>query len=253
METPRSTYRERKPIAQLSPFIHSFWTHQNGSDSPETITIVPDSYFKIVFLVQDDRILTYFMTGLWFEPRDFTFPPHSTSYGCRLKILAPEYLLQEEVASIAESLKPLDLSYLNISEMRSLSFDEIVVRWQKDFLKIKSNRDIHPQKIRLCNLLDEMNGAISATEVSRQIYWSSRQINRYLNKYLGTSLKKYLNVQRCYKAYIQIREGRFFPEDQYSDQSHFIREIKKYTGHTPRILYELKNDRFVQLKNIKQK
>jgi AraC-like DNA-binding protein len=98
-----------------------------------------------------------------------------------------------------------------------------------------------------------MEGDISAEEVSNQIFWSNRQINRYLNKYLGVSLKKYLNIQKCYAAYIQIREGRFFPEKGYYDQAHFIREIKKHTNQTPKELYQEQNDRFIQLKNIDKK
>ena len=98
-----------------------------------------------------------------------------------------------------------------------------------------------------------MKGNISASEVSQQIYWTNRQINRYLNKYLGVSLKKYLNVQKCYEAYIQIREGKFYPEGDYFDQAHFIREVKKHTGQTPKALFEKQNDRFIQLKNIKRK
>ena len=98
-----------------------------------------------------------------------------------------------------------------------------------------------------------MNGNISASEVSRQIFWTNRQINRYLNKYLGVSLKTYLNIQKIYEAYTHVADGKFFPEQDYFDQAHFIREIKKHTGETPRTLHKHKNDRFIQLSNVIRK
>ena len=82
--------------------------------------------------------------------------------------------------------------------------------------------------------------------------WSNRQINRYLNKYIGVSLKKYLNVQRVYAAYIHIREGKLKPSARFYDQSHYIKQIKQHTGHTPGQLYKEIDDRFIQLKHIQK-
>ena len=100
---------------------------------------------------------------------------------------------------------------------------------------------------------DAMNGNITATEASNQIYWTNRQINRYLNKYVGVSLKKYLLIQKCYQSYLQIRKGDFYPDKGFYDQPHFIREIKKHTGETPTSLNEKQNDRFIQLTRIIKK
>ena len=120
-------------------------------------------------------------------------------------------------------------------------------------MKNLDQKKIQPKKLQLSQLVYLMNGNISAEEVSNQINWSNRQINRYMNKYLGVSLKTYLNIQKCYTSYIQIREGRFFPDNGYYDQAHFIREVKKHTGKTPKELYEKQNDRFIQLKMIQKK
>ena len=251
--TKKSTYKEIKPSHELQEFVHSFWMHKNHSDKFVAATIFPDSYFKIIFIVKNSEIINYFMTGLWSEQKEFSFPPNATVYGCRLKLLAPEFLIGNEIASIQNKLKQLDLSYLNIENFNLSEFETIVKQWEVELLKIKSEKIIPGNKMRLSQLLYKVNGDISAFEVSEQIYWANRQINRYLNKYLGVSLKTYLNIQKCYDSYIQIREGRFYPEKDYFDQAHFIREVKKHTGKTPRILNELQNDQFIQLKNIQKK
>ncbi len=248
-----SKYRELKPVEELTDFIHSFWAHKNLTDKPEQMTIFPDSYFKIVLIVRDQKIISYFMTGLWTDEKPVTVPARATTFGCRFKILAPEFLLNREIASILQKYEQLELQHLNVDTFDLLSFETIVSQWQHELLKRKPSKTISGNKLRLSQLLYKMKGSISATEASEQIYWTNRQINRYLNKYLGVSLKKYLNIQKCYEAYIQIREGKFYPEKDYFDQAHFIKEVKKHTGETPKTLHEKQNDRFIQLKNIKRK
>lgn len=249
----KSLYREIKPIRKLENVVHSFWMHQNISENPEPNTIIPDSYFKIVIVVQDKKVEKYFMTGLWTNEKTFVTPPNAINYGCRLKILAPEYLLQESVADLLQGFKQLDLDFLNLRFFDLTSFEQIVHQWQLELLKILSPKEIAPNKLRLSQILDEAKGSITAKQVSEQIFWTNRQINRYLNQYLGISLKRYINIQKVYQSYIQIREGQFYPEKEYFDQAHFIKEVKKHTGETPKKLYEKQNDRFLQLKNIPRK
>ena len=249
----RSTYKEIKPSNELKNVIHSYWMHQNNESKADKITIFPDSYFKIVIIIKEHKIISHFMTGLWLDSKEFVVTPNATVIGCRLKILAPEFLLNQEVASILQGYKQLDLSYLNIDKFDLSNFEVIVSQLEKEFIKIKPIKTIQGNKLRLSQLLDKMNGEISASEVSNQIYWTNRQINRYLNKYLGVSLKRYLNIQKCYYAYLQIKEGKFYPETGFFDQPHFIREIRKHTGETPKSLHEQQNDRFIQLKRISKK
>lgn len=253
MTKKSSTYHEIKPSKDLELFIHSFFTHVNHSDKPEVKTIFPDSYFKIILLVKEGKIVNYFMTGLWSERKELITPPHTSIFGCRLSLLAPEFLLNDEVSNILNSVKQLDLSFLNVKQFDFSDFRKTVNHWEAEFRKIKSTKTIQGHKLRLSQLLYKLNGNISALEVSQQIFWTNRQINRYMNKYLGVSLKAYLNIQKIYEAYIHIVDGKLFPEQDYFDQAHFIREVKKHTGETPRSLFKHQNDRFIQLKNIKRK
>lgn len=246
-------YQESLPNEKLRNFVHSFWMHRNMSDHSEYLTIIPDSYFKIVFVVQDEKVVKYFMTGLWIRENDFVTPPNAINYGCRLKILAPEFLINQEIAHLLQDFRQLDKSYLNLDHFDLSSFENIVLQWQLELLKLQPLKKIPANKLRLSQLLDEKKGNITAKEIAEQVFWTNRQINRYMNRYLGISLKKYLNIQKVYQTYTQIREGKFFPEKTYFDQAHFIREVKKHTGETPSKLHEAQNDRFIQLKNIQRK
>ncbi len=248
-----STYQELKPRKDLSDFIDSFWTHENKSDQDQPMTILPDSYFKIVMVIQNNKIVKYFMTGFWTGPLNFNITKKTKVFGCRFKILAPEYLLKREVASIINSFHQLELDYLSIKKFDTNNFEILVDQWQNELIDQMPKKELHGHKLRLSQLLDKMRGDISASEVSNQIFWSNKQINRYLNRYIGLSLKKYLNLQKVYNAYIQIREGDFFPEKGYFDQAHFSREVRKHTNNSPSNIHAEQNERLIQIKNIVKK
>ena len=253
-EIDNRIFNQKSPSSSLKDFVEVFWEHNNNSDSPNQLTIFPDSFFKLIIQLKNGKITAYLLTGLWTKEIEVSVAANTVVYGVKFKILAAEYLFHKEFASLLQTQINLNTDFLNIKSVDFSDFDTFVNQMEEilDNL-IKKIKKVESKKLQLSQILYKMEGDISADEVSNQIYWSNRQINRYLNKYLGVSLKKYINIQRCYFSYIQIREGRFFPDNGYYDQAHFIREIKKYTGETPKTLHKHQNDRFVQLRGIIKK
>ena len=111
---------------------------------------------------------------------------------------------------------------------------------------------IDERKRKLFELIYASNGEMSVKELSEKVYWSSRQINRYFNQQFGLSLKAYCNILRFRKSLEHIAQGKLFPELNFTDQTHFIKEIKKFSGVVPKELSKNKNDRFVLLSVLKQ-
>lgn len=247
-------YRQLNPSAELAEFIDSYFEHQNLSSESKKITVAPDSFFKVIIEIVDAKVVAYFLTGLWPKETEVVIPAGAIVYGIKFKILAPEYIFQREIASLLLSHIELDLDYWNLRDFNFESFEKIVEQIESILIqKLSKSKKIEGKKLQLSQLLYQVEGNISVEEVSNQIAWSTRQINRYLNKYLGVSLKTYLNTQKVFLSFIQIREGRFFPEQDYFDQAHFIREVKKHTNKTPKELYKEQHDRFIQLKYIQKK
>ena len=91
------------------------------------------------------------------------------------------------------------------------------------------------------------NGEMTVNELSKKSFWSSREINRYFTKYIGLSLKAYCNILRFKASLPQIKKGKLLPEQNFADQNHFIRNVKKYSGVTPKELSKNENDRFILL------
>ncbi|GAA3508537.1 hypothetical protein GCM10022393_19940 [Aquimarina addita] len=246
-------YNEIYPRKELQDFVASFWENKNLTEFPQEITICPDGYVKLVVQLKDGKIVAYFLTGIWSKEIDVVVPPGVITYGIRFKVIAPEYILKKEVSTLLNTIEQLNTSFFNVKNMDFSSFERIVEQYENTILKrLPAEEELRTNRLRLSQFLYTTYGDIQTTEVANQIYWSQREISRYLNKYIGISLKKYLNIQKCYRAYLQIREGEFFPEKGFFDQAHFIREVKKHTGQTPSALYQKQNDQFIQLKNMKK-
>ncbi|GIZ16575.1 helix-turn-helix domain-containing protein [Capnocytophaga catalasegens] len=111
---------------------------------------------------------------------------------------------------------------------------------------IKHLKEIDSRKLKLFELVYQRQN-LSVEELSKNVFWSSRQINRYFNQMFGFSLKPFLNIIRCNSSYKDISKGTLYPNENYFDQAHFIKEIKKHTGKTPRELLKNENVRFLQL------
>jgi AraC-like DNA-binding protein len=189
-------FRYKKPSKLLDDFVHIYWEHKNTSNYANILTIFPDSFFKLIFLYQKGKIVAYFMTGLWTDEMEFKTPPNTTIYGVKFKILAPEYIFQNEVATILQSHKDLPTNFLNLRELDFCNFESFVEHIEPLLLKRVNQikKRIKAHKLQLSQLLYMVNGNVLVDEVSKQINWSSRQINRYLNKYLGVSLTQLENT-----------------------------------------------------------
>lgn len=66
------------------------------------------------------------MTGLWTSEMEFRTPPNTTLYGIKFKILAPEYIFQNEIASILQSHKDLLPDFLSGGELEFNDLDDFV-------------------------------------------------------------------------------------------------------------------------------
>jgi AraC-like DNA-binding protein len=131
------------------------------------------------------------------------------------------------------------------------NFDDFYTKIAKK-LKELLPVEIDKRKRKLFKLVYESNGEIKVQQLSEQISWSSREINRYFNKQFGLSLNAFCKILRFKASLEHIAKGRIFPELNFTDQTHFIKEIKKFSGVVPTELLKNKDDRFILLSVLKQ-
>jgi len=242
-------YEEIKTDGYLSNFVKCFWTSKTLTKSSD-YTILPDGFFDLIIEIKNKKISSVKLTGIWTLPIDIKTEIHTDFFAVRFKPLAIELLENINLKSLLNSSIYLGTDFIGID---NLAFDNF-----KDFCKhienylqnrIEQNKTINDLKIRLFNEIYKKE-VFNVREISEKVFWTSRQINRYFNLTFGLSLNEYLNIIRSNQTFKDIANKKLEPQNKYFDQSHFIKEIKRYTGVTPKELSRNENDRFLQLLTI---
>lgn len=243
-------YREIKIDGFLSNFIKCFWEYNNSQNDVE-FTILPDGYFDLIFEIKNNKISNISLTGVWTKQINVRIQEHTRLIGIRFKLIASEYIFQESIKFFKDSETALPIDFLGAENLPLNNFEQFTASLsQKIHYGLKNLKEIDNRKFKLFNTLYRLNGNISVKELSENISWSSRQINRYFNLQFGFPLKTFSNILKCKSSYRDIAKGQLLPTQDYYDQAHYIKEMKRYTGNTPKELFRNENDRFLQLSTL---
>ncbi len=238
-----------KPDSALADFVESFWMLENLSDDKKEIVVLPDGRFDIFFSHSANEPYHVTLMGLGDKPDQTSILPGTVMFAVSFKLLAIEYLLDVKTTFLLNGVYnlPNDFWGITIDDLNDFAgFCKKISA--KMMTLIKSGIDGRKQK--LFELIYSSNGTLAVKELSEKVHWSSRQINRYFNQQFGISLKAYCNILRFRASLQQIRNGKLFPEENFTDQAHFIREIKKFSGVIPKELSRNQNDRFILLSTL---
>lgn len=244
-------YKFILPNNSIADFVENIGMFHNQSDKAKEVVLMPDGRVDLFFLKSDLAPFQITLIGLETVPEQRIIPPHTLAFKVSFKPLGVEYILQTSVASFLNSAKilPKDFWDINVDDLKD--FDAFQ---KKIALKINEllPNEIDERKRKLFKLIYASNGEIKVEALSEEIAWNSRQINRYFNKQFGLSLNAFCKILR-FKASLQhIAKGKLYPELDFTDQTHFIKEIKKFSGVVPRELLKNKDDRFILLSVLKQ-
>lgn len=166
-------------------------------------------------------------------------------FAISFKLPAIEYLFGDSIAGILDYAQFLPTDFWGFNETILNDFD-LFCQKATPYIQSLLPAEVDPRKEELFELLYSTKGDISVKTLSEKVYWSSRQINRYFNDRFGLSVKNYCNILRFRASFEHIKEGKLFPEQNFADQSHFIREVKKLSGVSPKELNKNQNGRFIQ-------
>lgn len=241
-----------KPGAPLDDFVESIGVFQNPSDEPKEIVVLPDGRIDLFFFKSGAAPFQVILFGLETEPEQRIVPPHTISYTISFRPLAVEYILKTSIADILNTAKELPSDFWNVTEDDLKDFDTFYAK-AINVLESLLPVAVDERKRKLFKLIYSSNGEMSVRDLSGKVFWNSRQINRYFNQQVGLSLKAYCNILRFRTSLEHIAEGKLFPELNFTDQAHFIKQIKKFSGVVPKELSKNKNDRFVLLSVLKRK
>lgn len=237
----------------LSNFINCFWEYSNARDVVQ-FTILPDGYFDLIFEIKNNKIINISLTGIWTKPVNVKIQEHTKLIGIQFKLIASEYIFQKSIKCFIDAETILPHDFLGAENFPINNFEQFTDSLSRKIqYGLKNLEEIDNRKFKLFNTLYDQKGNISVKELSEKVSWSSRQINRYFNQQFGFSLKTFSNILKCKSSYPDIANGQLSPTQDYYDQAHFIKTVKRYTGNTPKELYRNENDRFLQLSTLAER
>lgn len=239
-------YLSLKPDNSLSDIVESVWMVKNHDDEKREGIIVPDGKIDLFLFSGEDENFEIFISGICTGPVFKPPFPRSTMFAISFHPIAAEYIFKKSIADLKDAKQTLHCDYWGFSKNDLEHFEQFYKK-ACEIVKAKLEKKIDDRKKNLFELIYLSKGETTVEELSKKVSWSSRQINRYFNAWLGVSLKSYINIIRFSNSLKQLKKGDFYPELNYGDQSHFIREVKKFAGVKPTILNKNENDRFIQL------
>ena len=245
-------YFQQQAHPKLSDYVRCYWKIENKNKGFQNYSILPDGFFDLLICYQNDNLEGVFLTGLWNEKTNAIIPPNTTIYGVQFRLLAIENIIQDSISTLLNSIKELEKSYLRLDEF-SKNVDSCLFEYLNQclLLCIEKQGLVAQRRNILLKAINQTKGNKTVEYYSQKANWSKRQINRYFQSAFGMSLKSYCSIRKCAATFSEIRKGQLYPEQGYFDQPHFIKEIKKITGFTPKILMKNENDRFLQFSIIK--
>lgn len=243
-------YRQIEPPESLDDFIRFFWTFSHNDKDFDYI-VLPDACFDLLMDFEQGELKHIFLTGIWTKPQRVKVTKGTVLFAARFKLPAAEYLFQRELKTLLDSMTEIPEDFWGSEKINSKNFEAFTEHLSELLLSRLKSQEIDRRKIGLFDLIYKQQ-CYYVDELAAKTNWSSRQINRYFTRQFGFPLKKFLNMSRCFESYKGMANGDLYPSANYADQSHFIKEVKRFTNATPGHLFKNANDRFIQLTPLKK-
>ncbi|RYE50512.1 MAG: AraC family transcriptional regulator [Sphingobacteriales bacterium] len=241
------------PHEELSELIECYWMMEDDNTVPNIQKIVPDGFTEIIF--NYGSVYQANMNGNWQLQAHNLLAGQINSY----------FYLQNtsNTASFAIKLKPAALSQLFGLNME-IYLDKIVDldtfphpkleelsriflpfeneetlknHLNNHFLLLKQNAESNPLENEIA-LIFKSNGSVTVGELCEAGGKNERQLQRLFKRWVGLSPKYYSRIIRFNYIFQLVKEGQMgwselVYRSGYYDQSHFIRDFKRFTGEDP--------------------
>lgn len=244
-------YWQQAPNSELNDLVRCYWSLENDSPQELNFTILPDGFFDLIVRYKDYKFESISLTGLYTKEVDVQIKKNTQLFGIQFKLAAVEKIFQQSIAQLLNGEKLIPNANWGFND---LSFGDAISqteRLNKLIADLAEENYYHDnRKQRLFQILNHTKGNKSIKDMAQDVFWSPRQINRYFKKTFGLPLKAYCNILRCSASYKDIKKGELYSNQNYFDRSHFNKEVKKHTNHTPKSLLKNENDRFLQISII---
>lgn len=243
------------PPKHLGNYIRFFWTLEFSELSAQDslFQVFARKYPRMVFQHHEGRSGIYhgadylplaYLSGLNTMPYDCGIHPSISTFGVSFYPHAIKPIFGVDVAEIVNELP--DVACFGKSPVVDQLLEAVTIDQKVSILSSYFTHRLRystGEEMRYQAAWQELMRGTDESQVRRltQLFnLSERQLERRFKENLGLTPKQYLKINRFEKALGWLQSGKSHSlfdisyELGYADQSHFIREFRQFSGHTPR-------------------
>lgn len=231
-------------IQEIEEYCMCIWEMKSKRilDKSVSNNILPDACIDIVIDFTKNAIC---FAGFSKETEDFKLNEKIDYMGVRLKPGAFYAIFNIEASKIMDNMIPFEKIEKEYKLDRIFEFVDSSERIEclKEYLLEKIDNKLKKEFIMIANKLYENPSEQSVINISRKLGYNIRQLSRIFKRNYGISPKVLLNILRLHLCLTLLLDENMKLADVlvqcgFYDQSHFIKEIKRYTGISPLKLIE---------------
>ena len=231
-------YREYN-IVELESYCMCIWTMKSRTMLDKIISnnILPDACVDIVIDFSNKSIC---FSGFSKDTKDFKLSEKIDYMGVRLKPGIFYFLFNISADEVMDNAIPFgDIEKeFDISSIFNLESTEEKIEYLKKYLLDKVKGKDNYLFVNVVDNLYKNPSEQSVTDIARKFGYNERHLYRVFKTNCGISPKVLLNILRLHLCLTLMLEEKMKLIDVanicgFYDQSHFIKEIKKYTGISP--------------------
>ena len=250
------------PIPQLKRYITRIWLFQNNRGLPDNNIVPPNARPKIIIpftgtittkSAQVTRTCSQggiFFIGVRDVPVALSTPKTRTgSIGFEFTTEAAYKFFSRSMSDLANDLFSFNDCFGNDGTDLEKQVEDLEDPYDKiqkvqEFLLLKL-RSLHRANSIVdysINLISGSNGLMCIRELERKTGYTKRYLDLLFKDHLGISPKTLSTILRFQYFYKVVGNQKKSIYDLYYDESHFIKEFKRYTGYSPGRFAAINND-----------
>jgi len=247
---------------ELEPFVNCILIQEcDDADSNTSIPLYANGYPGIMFqqsvndfylLPKQKKLAELFLYGQTLAPASLDV---KGAYKCivfQLYPFASKYLLGIDPKGLNDDCYDLvDVEHINIESYKQLLFNALDLEEQINVLSslvlelVEHSLENKKDKVQeAIAIIIQHKGLIKVKELLQQLYLNERTFQRNFMLQVGLTPQQFSKIIQFQYSLHLLTQAKFDKlvevgiDSGFTDQSHFIREFKKYTGQTPRYFFK---------------
>lgn len=255
-------YQEIKPIKELQQYIDCIWLDSfTVSKSAIEENIFPDGSIELIFNIsgkyyrqENDEFKTIdysHIVGYKTHHNAIRITKGMKAIGVRIKtgyLSKFTFLHAYELADKTIALTDIFGDDFRLLESELVSTESVEIQLHKIQLYLLSKIKNHKKDTsfnKYLNIPGLATGLCSVEHIAQSCKTGYKKIERDFQKYIGVTPKTYLKVQRFNYAITRHNHNSSLTSLSYDcgyyDQNHFIKDVKSFTGQTPKTFFKTKS------------